>query len=177
MHCGTILDPWGRHDQEDHQSSIGILQEAGQPCYSKKFGVFGGNQEESWYSKTMNADVVMYILSYSNINSRDADLKGASFAAKQVGTPWPKQKEEKEFDNLVEKYISQWRVWVPKMLSIINPEYGDFLETCALMHAHCKKEKLSRHAMVGCRLDCSCLFVHATLESKLCCDILTTHCT
>lgn len=58
----------------------------------------------------MNADVVMYILSYSNINSRDADLKGASFAAKQVGTPWPKQKEEKEFDNLVEKYISQWRV-------------------------------------------------------------------
>lgn len=73
---------------------------------------------------------------------------------------------------MVDHAVNPWAVKVPKLLSVLNPNYGDFIETCDDIYALCRRDKALGRNTLDCGLDRARMFIDVGLGTKLHCKLI-----
>lgn len=130
-----------------------------------------------WYSDMMTSDALMYILSITEITIGESDLKEEMRVFALAGEQWTKKQEADHQELIVENVVKAWLVKVPKLLSVLNLVYRDFIETCGEMYVLCHREKASRWNTLDCGLGRARIFTAIGIGAKLWCDLIIAQCT
>lgn len=129
----------------------------------------------AWYSKKMNIDACVYILSALNIASGLEDLKVKFRNCELEGFPLTEEQQKKEVQGMMAKEMTTWNSKVTKFASLLNPEFGDFLDACDTLWTFVEREQRRRDndgrgkkeklGYVSCGVDRARLFTSVTTLS------------
>lgn len=120
----------------------------------------------------MSGYAIAYILSIVNIHAAKLDLQKHWAVAQHMGILLTGAKKVEDFDEMVKKQMAAWMIKILKLLTILNPDFGDFLKTCGQIHAFCVREKQVDHPTGACRVDRARIFLSTNINPKLHCDLL-----
>lgn len=96
-------------------------------------------KNKAWYSKMMSLDPLTYILCSANIAASLEDLWIREERAIKLQCPWSEEERKKLHDNMFSTALKEWSIKATKLVVVLNPEYGDFLKTCAELHEYCER--------------------------------------
>lgn len=110
-------------------------------------------KNKTWYSKNMSLDALTYILCATNIAAGLDDLRVREEKAILLGVPWTEEEQKSLHESMCFAKLKEWSVKSSKLAAILNPQYGNFIQTCDDLYEFYEREKREGRQTVGCGLD------------------------
>lgn len=110
-------------------------------------------KNKTWYSKQMSLDALTYIFCFAIIVAGLEDLRVREEKANGMGIKWSEEERKCLPKEMFSTNLKEWSTKSSKLAAVLNPDYGNFLKTCAELHEFCEREKRDGRQTIGCGLD------------------------
>lgn len=142
--------------------------------YAKFLAARSHGHGKTWYSKSMTKDVVVYIMSWTNIEDGRIHLAKEMAADAALGHKWSDEKFQKETTLMTAEACKSWDGKMAKFAQIVNPSNGEeFLDICLELHELQSTQKDRPQVQVG--LDRVRLFASAIMPADCRNQLLRVH--
>lgn len=130
-------------------------------------------KNKTWYSKQMSLDALTYILCSANIVAGLKDLRIRELEAAQMGIALGEADRKRLHEEMFSAQLKEWSTKSSKLAAVLNPEYGNFVKTCANLQEFCEREKREGRQTLGCGLDRACLYTAvSSVDPVLRCQLI-----
>ncbi|CAM6093907.1 unnamed protein product [Calypogeia fissa] len=127
----------------------------------------------------MTLDGAKYILASAHIKAGVQRLQSKFALVESSGHPISSADQKSELKALVDTHIGEWKMKVPKMATVTNPEYEGFFKTCVDLYNWCERTRregvLQDNQVkkgVQCELDKCRIYASGAVLNGLRCNLL-----
>ncbi|CAM6123649.1 unnamed protein product [Calypogeia fissa] len=124
----------------------------------------------------MTLEGAKYILASAHIRPGVERLQ-TKFATSE--TPYSEEEQKAELKSIVERHVGEWKIKVPKIATVTNPELEGFFEKCVGLYNWCEKTRKEGQFKddpvkkgVQCGLDKCRVYAYGSVSNALRCNLL-----
>ncbi|CAM6107529.1 unnamed protein product [Calypogeia fissa] len=144
--------------------------------YKLLLGARQKTKNKAWYSENMTLEGAKYILASAHIRAGVERLQ-TKFATSE--TPYSEDEQKAKLKSIVETHVGEWKIKVPKMATVTNPELEGFFEKCVELYNWCEKTRKEGHLKdnpvkkgVQCGVDKCRVYASGSVSNALRCNLL-----
>ncbi|CAM6082146.1 unnamed protein product [Calypogeia fissa] len=133
-------------------------------------------KNKAWYLENMTLEGAKYILASAHIRAGVERLQ-TKFATSK--TPFSEEEQQEQLKSVVETHVAEWKIKVPKMATVTNPELEGFFDKCVSLYNWCEKTRKEGHLKddnikkgVQCGLNKCRIYASGSVSNTLCCNLL-----